>query len=247
MNNTFHKNQRVAVFVDVQNMYYSAKNLFQSKVDFGSVLSSAIQKRKLVRAFAYVIKADVGLENEFFNALENLGFEVRVKELQIFYGGSKKGDWDVGLCMDVVRMIDKIDVMVLVSGDGDYYDLLEYAKSRGVRTEVISFKQTSSSKLTEFADYFLDMGEDTKNFIIGTHKIKRLNKPYKSFSKNQEQKDIDDSKYIKPQQQDTKISNQQSQPEDKQKLQKIMEQSKKTSETAQNEIDSLIKSLQQQY
>jgi len=173
MNNTFHKDQKIAVFVDVQNMYYSAKNLFQSKVDFGKVLESSIKQRKLIRAFAYVIKADVGLENEFFNALENLGFEVRVKELQVFLGGAKKGDWDVGLCMDVVRMIDKIDVLVLVSGDGDYYDLLEYAKSRGVRTEVISFGQTSSSKLTEFSDYFLDMSENPENFIIDLSRTKR--------------------------------------------------------------------------
>lgn len=173
MNNTFHKDQKIAVFVDVQNMYYSAKNLFQSKVDFGKVLESSIKQRKLIRAFAYVIKADVGLENEFFNALENLGFEVRVKELQVFLGGAKKGDWDVGLCMDVVRMIDKIDVLVLVSGDGDYYDLLEYAKSRGVRTEVISFGQTSSSKLTDFSDYFLDMSENPENFIIDLSRTKR--------------------------------------------------------------------------
>ena len=178
MNTQFHKSQRIAVFVDVQNMYYSAKNLYSAKVDFGKVLEASIMGRNLVRAFAYVIKADVGLEKEFFNALAKLGFEVREKELQIFLGGSKKGDWDVGLCMDVIRMLDKIDAIVLVSGDGDYYDLLEYARSRGVRTEVISFGQTTSSKLTDFADYFLDMSEDVKRFIIGTIKkpetIKKL-------------------------------------------------------------------------
>lgn len=173
MSNTFHKSQRIAVFADVQNMYYSAKNLYSAKVDFGKVLQASLMGRNLVRAFAYVIKADVGLEKEFFNALGKLGFEVREKDLQIFYGGSKKGDWDVGLCMDVVRMIDKIDVMVLVSGDGDYYDLLEYAKSRGVRTEVISFGQTTSSRLTDFADYFLDMSENPKKFIIGGTKYNR--------------------------------------------------------------------------
>ena len=178
MNTQFHKSQRIAVFVDVQNMYYSAKNLYSAKVDFGKVLEASIMGRNIVRAFAYVIKADVGLEKEFFNALAKLGFEVREKELQIFLGGSKKGDWDVGLCMDVIRMLDKIDAIVLVSGDGDYYDLLEYARSRGVRTEVISFGQTTSSKLTDFADYFLDMSEDVKRFIIGPIKkpetIKKL-------------------------------------------------------------------------
>lgn len=106
-----HKEQRVAVFVDIQNMYYSAKNLYSSKVDFGKVLATAVSGRKLVRAFAYVIKADVGAENEFFEALSKIGYEVREKDLQIFFGGAKKGDWDVGICMDVIRMIPKIDAM----------------------------------------------------------------------------------------------------------------------------------------
>ncbi len=73
---TKHKEQRVGVFLDVQNMYYSAKNLFGSKVDFGKVLKEAVGPRKLVRAFAYVIKADVGAEKEFFEALAQRGFEV---------------------------------------------------------------------------------------------------------------------------------------------------------------------------
>ena len=123
-------------------------------------------KRKLIRAFSYVIKADVGAEKEFFNALTKIGFEVKSKDLQVFYGGNKKGDWDVGLCMDVVRMIPKIDVCVLVSGDGDYSDLVEYAKSQGVRVEVIAFQKTASSKLLEIADSFYDLGSDTKKFLI---------------------------------------------------------------------------------
>jgi uncharacterized LabA/DUF88 family protein len=166
MNNAMHDDQRVAVFVDNQNIYYSAKNLYNSLIDFGAVLKHALGKRKLIRAFSYVIKADVGAEKEFFNALSKIGFEVKSKDLQVFYGGNKKGDWDVGLCMDVVRMIPKIDVCVLVSGDGDYSDLVEYAKSQGVRVEVIAFQKTASSKLLEIADSFYDLGSDTKKFLI---------------------------------------------------------------------------------
>lgn len=166
MNPTQHKEQRIGVFVDVQNMYYSAKNLYQSKVDFGKVLLEAVAGRRLVRAFAYVIRADVGAEKEFFEALHKMGFEVRGKELQIFYGGAKKGDWDVGLCMDTIRLIPKIDVMVLVSGDGDYIDLLDYARSQGVRTEIIAFGQTASGKLFENADYFVDMSKASAKFLI---------------------------------------------------------------------------------
>ncbi len=168
MNPSQHKEQKVGVFVDVQNMYYSAKNLYGSKVDFGKVLSSGVAKRRLIRAFAYVIKADVGAEKEFFEALTKIGYEVRTKDLQVFYGGAKKGDWDVGLCMDAVRMLPKIDVLVLVSGDGDYTDLLDYAKSQGVRTEVIAFSKTGSSRLFEAADYVIDMSKVPEQFLIGS-------------------------------------------------------------------------------
>jgi len=169
-----HKEQRVGIFVDVQNMYYSAKNLYGAKVDFGKVLSTGIAGRKLVRAFAYVIKADVGAEKDFFDALQKIGYEVKEKDLQVFLGGSKKGDWDVGLCMDVVRMVPKMDAMVLVSGDGDYTELLEYARSQGVRTEVIAFGKTCSSKLFNEADFIVDMDKYSEKFLIGKvsrHKI----------------------------------------------------------------------------
>jgi uncharacterized LabA/DUF88 family protein len=176
MNYSQHKEQRVGVFVDIQNMYYSAKNLYQAKVNFGNVLQTSLADRKLVRAFAYVIKADVGAEKEFFGALSKIGFEVKEKELQIFYGGAKKGDWDVGLCMDVVRLLPKIDTMVLVSGDGDYYDLLDYARSQGVKTEIIAFKATTSSRLIDNSDLFVDMSENTNLFLIKGKKIKFLDK-----------------------------------------------------------------------
>ena len=88
------------------------------------------------------------------------------KDLQVFYGGAKKGDWDVGLCMDVVRMIPKIDAMVLVSGDGDYADLLSYAKSQGLRAEVIAFGKTCSSRLVEAADEVIDMSESPRKYLI---------------------------------------------------------------------------------
>lgn len=166
MNPTQHKEQKVAVFVDVQNMYYSAKNLFKAKLNYTNVLKAAVAERKLIRAFAYVIKADVGAEKDFFEALQKIGFEVKSKDLQVFLGGAKKGDWDVGLCMDAVRMMPKMDVLVLVSGDGDYSDLLDYARSQGVRTEVISFGKTTSNRLEEEADEILDMSKNTRKFLI---------------------------------------------------------------------------------
>lgn len=177
-----HKEQRVGIFVDVQNMYYSAKNLYQAKVDFGRVLQEAVAGRRLVRAFAYVIKADVGAEKEFFEALYKLGYEVREKDLQTFYGGAKKGDWDVGLCMDAVRMMPKIDVLILVSGDGDYLDLLDYARSQGVRTEIMAFGKTSSSKLTEEAEDFTDLSLLSGKILIKNSRQVRPNRNVKAPS-----------------------------------------------------------------
>jgi len=149
---TRHKEQRVAVFVDVQNLYYSAKNLYGRKVNFALLLKKAVDNRKLVRAFAYAIKADVAEEQNFRDALFNMGYEVKTKDLQVFVGGHKKGDWDVGIAMDTIRLAPKVDTIVLVSGDGDFAELVLYLKGLGCRIEVMGFQKTTSSKLTDVSD-----------------------------------------------------------------------------------------------
>jgi len=159
------KNQRIGVFVDVQNMYYSAKNLYKAKVNFKTILQDAIADRNIIRAIAYVIKADVKDEKTFYDALEDMGFEVKSKDLQVFYGGAKKGDWDVGIAMDVMRLAPKLDTVVLVSGDGDFSDLLEHAKSLGCRTEVLAFSKTTSHRLIEVADLFIDLSKNRKYLL----------------------------------------------------------------------------------
>ena len=157
--------QRIGVFVDVQNMYYSSKNLYNKKVNFQILLKEAIAGRRLVRAISYVIKADVKEEQTFYSVLEEIGFEVRSKELQVFYDGAKKGDWDVGIAMDVMRLAPKLDAIVLISGDGDFSDLLEHAKSLGCRTEVMAFGRTTSHKLLEVADLFIDLDKNNKYLL----------------------------------------------------------------------------------
>lgn len=161
-----HKDQRVGVFVDVQNMYYSAKHLYNTKVNFNAILKEAVAGRSLIRAFCYVVKADMKEESHFFDALEKIGFEVRIKELQTFYGGAKKGDWDVGLAMDMIRMAPKLDVVVLVSGDGDFVDLLSYVQASGCRAEAIAFGKSASSKLKVAADLFIDMDRNPGKYLI---------------------------------------------------------------------------------
>jgi len=165
MTKSGHKDQRIGVFVDVQNMYYSAKHLYNSKANFRTILKEAISGRKLIRAIAYVIKADVKDENTFYDALEEMGFEVKSKDLQVFYGGAKKGDWDVGIAMDVMRLAPKLDTIVLISGDGDFSDLLEHAKSLGCRTEVLAFGKTTSHRLKEVTDLFIDFDKSRKYLL----------------------------------------------------------------------------------
>lgn len=161
-----HTSQRVGVFVDASNMYFSAQNLYKTNVHFKAILETAVAGRKLVRAFMYVIESDSLKEKDFFQAVEKVGYEVRSKPLQIFQGGAKKGDWDVGLTIDVVRHVPLLDVVVLVSGDGDYVDLLDYLRGHGRRTEVMAFKKTTSNRLIAEADEFIDLSKNTQKFLL---------------------------------------------------------------------------------
>ena len=165
-----HKAQRVAVLIDVQNMYHSAKNIFGSRVNFKEVLKAAIAGRELVRAIGYVIRTESGEEKAFLDALVKMGIETRIKDLQIFHGGTKKADWDVGMAVDAVRLAESNDSIVLVTGDGDFIPLVEFLKSRGVQVEVLAFARSTSQKLQEAADDFTDLGADPKKFLM---RIKR--------------------------------------------------------------------------
>jgi len=158
--------QRVGVFVDVQNMYYSARAIHNKKVNFKKILDAAVGKRQLVRAFAYGITTEEAHEGEFHEALTKQGFEVKSKPLQTFAGGQKKGDWDVGIAMDIMRLEPKIDVAVLVSGDGDFIPLVQFSREKGLRMELISFRESTSSALIPEVDSFIDMSEQPRTFLI---------------------------------------------------------------------------------
>ncbi|MDD5071884.1 MAG: NYN domain-containing protein [Patescibacteria group bacterium] len=158
-----HEEQRVGVFVDVSNMYHSAKNLYGKKVNFKEILKEAVAGRKLIRATTYVIKTESEEEIHFFEALSQQGFEVRMKDLQIFAGGMKKADWDVGIAVDAIKLANKLDVIILVTGDGDYLPLVSYLQNtKGCLVEVMAFRQTASSKLIEEADDFTNLSDNKK-------------------------------------------------------------------------------------
>jgi uncharacterized LabA/DUF88 family protein len=166
-----YKGQRVGVFVDVQNLYYSARNVYKSKVNFRAILKEAVKERNLIRAIAYVIRADVKDEENFFDALKNLGYEVKEKDLQIFYGGAKKGDWDIGIAMDMIELAHKLDTIILVSGDGDFVPLVRHVKyALGCYVEVMAFGKSSSQKLIEEADNYFDLDSEPKKFLMQTGK-----------------------------------------------------------------------------
>lgn len=172
-----HPDQRVGVFLDIQNLYYSARALFGKKVNFRAILEEVVGERKLIRAIAYVVRTDNPDEQAFFEALEGMGIEIREKDLQVFTNtGNKKGDWDVGLTVDAIRLANSLDVIVLLSGDGDYIPLVSYLQDGfGKRVEVAGFGNAVSMKLQEAADEFLDLSANQSVFTM--HDKRRTMRP----------------------------------------------------------------------
>ena len=163
-----HKSQRVGIFIDTQNIYHSAKNLYGAKVNFGQVVKDALDGRVLIRATAYVITTESGDEKSFFEALQKVGITTKTKNLQIFAGGSKKADWDVGMAIDAISLSPKLDAVILITGDGDFIPLVEYLKiTQGCQVEVVSFGKSTSAKLIEVADDFIDLDQDPYKYMLG--------------------------------------------------------------------------------
>ncbi|TSC67212.1 MAG: hypothetical protein CEO19_318, partial [Parcubacteria group bacterium Gr01-1014_73] len=163
-----HKEQKVGVFIDTQNLYHCAKNLYHARVNFGQVVKDAVAGRGLIRAIAYVVTTESGEERAFFEALGKVGIEAKTKDLQIFAGGAKKADWDVGLAVDAIKMAPKLNAVIIVSGDGDFVPLVEYLKTNeGCQVEVVSFGKSTSAKLIEGADSFTDLDKNPRKYLLG--------------------------------------------------------------------------------
>lgn len=172
-----HKNQRVGIFIDTQNLYHTAKNIYGAKVNFDQVVKDSLAGRFLIRSVAYVITTESGDEKSFFEALEKVGIETKTKNLQIFAGGAKKADWDVGLAVDAIKMAPKLDTVILITGDGDFVPLVEYLKvNEGCQVEVVSFGRSSSSKLIEVADDFIDLDKNPEKYLMGFRRPKNQKK-----------------------------------------------------------------------
>src|SRR5882724_6655353 len=168
-----HPEQRVGVFIDTQNLYHSAKNIYHSRVNFGNVLKDSVAGRRLIRARAYMVTTETGEETAFLEALTKVGIEPRTKDLQVFFGGAKKADWDVGLAVDAITAAPKLDTVVLVTGDGDFIPLVEYLRVHaGCQVEVVSFGRSTSGKLKEATEYFLDLDEDPRRYLMNYRPVR---------------------------------------------------------------------------
>lgn len=151
--------------MDTSNIYHSVRHLYNANVNFAKLLNMLVSDRQLVRAIAYTVSADPIKEKDFIKALEKSGFEIKSKDLQNFPGGIKKGNWDVGMAVDAIKMSAKIDVAIIISGDGDFVDLVNYLQHKGLLVEVAAFGSSASKNLQEISDNFIDI-DDYKNLLI---------------------------------------------------------------------------------
>lgn len=179
--------QRVAIFIDAQNMYHSAKHLYGSRVNFLALVEAALGNRELVRAIAYVAKSKTGEETAFFEALTSNGIELKVKDVQEFASGEKKADWDVGMAVDAMAISSRVDVVVLVTGDGDFVPLVNYLKANAIVCEAVAFGSSTNNHLREAVDHFLDLSEDPAQFLLQSRQrretVAPVKPPIKSSSK----------------------------------------------------------------
>ena len=161
-----HPDQRVAVLVDSQNLYHSSQSAYSRNIDYSALLEEAVRDRALVRAIAYVIRADSPEEETFFEALNDIGFETKIKAIKTFADGTKKADWDVGMSLDAVSLASHADTVVLCTGDGDFARLCTYLRHEGVRVETMGFGQSTADELVDAADEFVDLAEREERFLL---------------------------------------------------------------------------------
>jgi len=156
----FSKYQRVGVFVDVQNMFYSAKHLYNAKLDFTKLMQKAVRGRQLIRAICYVVETPDIDQTNFREMLKKNGYEIKTKSPRFRSDGSAKADWDMGIAIDAISLCDKLDIMVLVSGDGDFIDLVNHLKGRGTLVEAISFPKSTNEDLIKAVDIHIPIEKE---------------------------------------------------------------------------------------
>jgi len=161
-----HPAQRIGVLADSQNLYHSAHSVYSRNIDYSALLEEAVRNRSLVRAIAYVIRADSPDEETFFEALRDIGFETKIKPIKTFADGSKKADWDVGMSLDAVTLANHVDTVVLCTGDGDFARLCSHLRHEGVRVEAMAFERAAADELIDAVDDFVDLSAREDRFLL---------------------------------------------------------------------------------
>jgi len=154
------RREKIAMFVDSQNLYYSARAAFASKVNYEKLLRLVTGNRTLVRAIAYIVQPPDGDVKPFATSLERIGYIVKIKDVRTRSDGSAKANWDMGIALDILGIIDAVDTIALASGDGDFVALVDFIKAKNKRVEVFSFSDNTAYDLKEKADRFEPLGEN---------------------------------------------------------------------------------------
>ena len=148
--------QKVAIFVDVQNVYYTTRQAFGRQFDYRAFWAAVTADREVIAAYAYAIRRDGGKQQGFQQILRDIGFEVKLKPYIQRSDGSSKGDWDVGITLDMLELAEQVDVVVLASGDGDFDMALDRIRDRfSVPTEIYGVGQLTAVSLIKSAQTFI--------------------------------------------------------------------------------------------
>lgn len=147
--------EKVALFVDVQNVYYTTRQAFETNLDYNELWRRVTEGRQLTKAFAYAIDRGDQKQKQFQNILRAIGFEVKLKPFIQRSDGSAKGDWDVGITIDALSETKDADVVVLVSGDGDFDLLVDKLRQQGKRVEVYGVQALTANSLINAASTYV--------------------------------------------------------------------------------------------
>ena len=156
--------QKVALLVDTQNIYYAARAHNAGAVDYRRLLTAAVRGRRALHATAYVVEREGDSTSfGFYAKLGALGYRVKRMRLRVHRvddaGQVVEGDWDMGIAADMVRAMDQADVIVLASGDADFVPFVELAQQRGVRVEVLAFRDSTGQALLDAVDSFINLAD----------------------------------------------------------------------------------------
>ena len=152
--------EKVGIFVDVQNIYYTCRQAYQGNFDYNKFWAEVTRDREVVCAYAYATDRGDPKQAQFQNILRAIGFDVQLKAVLKRLDGTAKADWDVGIALDVFEQAQKCDTIVLASGDGDFGILLDRIRERfRTKSEVYGVRALTSNQLIGPADKFIAIDE----------------------------------------------------------------------------------------